>query len=109
MNEIKILPAELAHQIAAGEVIERPASVVKELVENSVDARAAQIVVEIRRGGTELIRVQDDGIGIAKEQLQLAFQPHATSKIDSSEDLFALLTLGFRGGSTGPVWPAPLR
>ncbi len=97
MNRIKILPAELAHQIAAGEVIERPASVVKELVENSIDAQATQIVVEIRRGGTESIRVQDDGIGIAKEQLQLAFQPHATSKIDSAEDLFALFTLGFRG------------
>lgn len=97
MSRIKILPAEIAHQIAAGEVIERPASVVKELVENSVDAQATQIAIEIRRGGTESIRVQDDGIGIAEEQLKLAFQPHATSKIDSAEDLFALLTLGFRG------------
>lgn len=97
MTRIKVLPAEIAQQIAAGEVIERPASVVKELVENSVDAQATQIVVEIRGGGTESIRVQDNGVGIAKDELVLAFQPHATSKIESAEDLFALFTLGFRG------------
>lgn len=97
MNQIRILPAEVAHKIAAGEVIERPASVIKELVENSIDAQATQITVEIRGGGIEFIRVQDNGVGISKEELELAFQPHATSKIDKAEDLFALYTLGFRG------------
>ena len=97
MSQIRVLPAEVAHKIAAGEVIERPASVVKELVENSIDAQATQITIEIRGGGTELIRVQDNGGGIAQEELELAFQPHATSKITRAEDLFALYTLGFRG------------
>lgn len=97
MNQIRILPLEVAHKIAAGEVIERPASVVKELVENSIDAQATQITIEIRSGGIESIRVQDNGGGIAREELELAFQPHATSKITRAEDLFALYTLGFRG------------
>ncbi len=94
---IKILPAEVAHKIAAGEVIERPASVVKELVENSIDAYASQIVIEVRKGGIEFIRVQDNGIGIPADELELAFQPHATSKIEVAEDLFSLRSLGFRG------------
>lgn len=97
MTQIRILAPEVAHKIAAGEVIERPASVVKELVENSIDAQATQITVEIRQGGIEFIRVQDNGVGIAKDELDLAFQPHATSKIGNAEDLFSLFTLGFRG------------
>jgi len=95
--QIKVLPPEVAQKIAAGEVIERPASVVKELVENSIDAAATQITIEIRGAGLELIRVQDNGAGIAKEDLRLAFEPHATSKISEVGDLFALYTLGFRG------------
>jgi len=97
VTRIKILPQEVAHKIAAGEVIERPASVIKELAENSIDAQSTQITLEIRNGGIELIRVQDNGIGIAKDELELAFQPHATSKISNAEDLFSLYTLGFRG------------
>lgn len=97
MAKIRILPPEVAQKIAAGEVVERPASVVKELVENSLDAAATQITVEIRGGGLELIRVQDNGVGIAHEDLRLAFEPHATSKITKADDLFALYTLGFRG------------
>lgn len=97
MTQIRVLPPEVAHKIAAGEVIERPASCVKELVENSIDAGATQIIIEIRNGGIDYIRVQDNGGGISREDLELAFQPHATSKIESAEDLFALYTLGFRG------------
>lgn len=97
MLRIKVLPPEVAHKIAAGEVIERPASCVKELVENSIDAGATQITIEIRNGGIDYIRVQDNGGGIPREELELAFQPHATSKIEDAEDLFALCTLGFRG------------
>ena len=97
MTQIRVLPPEVAHKIAAGEVIERPASCVKELVENSIDACATQITIEVRNGGLDYIRVQDNGGGIAREDLELAFQPHATSKINSAEDLFALCTLGFRG------------
>ena len=97
MTQIRVLSPEVAHKIAAGEVIERPASCVKELVENSVDAGATQITIEIRNGGLDYIRVQDNGAGIAQNELELAFQPHATSKIAKAEDLFALATLGFRG------------
>ncbi|NMB20572.1 MAG: DNA mismatch repair endonuclease MutL [Firmicutes bacterium] len=97
MTQIRVLPPEVAHKIAAGEVIERPASCVKELVENSVDAGATQITIEIKNGGLEYIRVQDNGGGIPQDELELAFQPHATSKIAKAEDLFALSILGFRG------------
>lgn len=97
MTQIRVLPPEVAHKIAAGEVIERPASCVKELVENSIDAGATQITIEIQNGGFDYIRVQDNGGGIAHDDLKLAFQPHATSKINTAEDLFALCTLGFRG------------
>lgn len=94
---INVLPEEVAAKIAAGEVIERPASVVKELVENSVDAGAADIKIEIRQGGRRLIRVIDDGEGIPADEVQLAFERYATSKLQTVDDLSHIITLGFRG------------
>ncbi len=94
---IHVLPDELAAKIAAGEVIERPSSVVKELIENSIDAGATEIKVEVRGGGQRLVRVMDDGGGIPADQVATAFARHATSKIESADDLFRIHTLGFRG------------
>lgn len=97
MSRIKLLPETLASQVAAGEVVERPASVVKELIENSIDAGARNIEVRIHRGGISLIRVIDDGCGMDRDDALLSLERHATSKIDSVDDLVAISTLGFRG------------
>ena len=97
MSEIKLLSEDLINKIAAGEVVERPASVVKELVENSIDAGADRIVVEIEDGGKKLIRVSDNGRGMTETEIRLALERHSTSKIRSVDDLFNIRTLGFRG------------
>ncbi|MCA1964334.1 MAG: DNA mismatch repair endonuclease MutL, partial [Prosthecobacter sp.] len=97
MSKIRILPDALASQVAAGEVVERPASVIRELVENSLDAGAAHVTVEVQKGGGSLIRVADDGCGMSREDALLSIERHATSKIRTKEDLAAILTFGFRG------------
>ena len=97
MSRIRLLPEILASQVAAGEVVERPASVVKELVENSIDAGARKIEVNIRRGGISLVRVVDDGCGMDRDDALLSLERHATSKIRTAADLAAIATLGFRG------------
>src|SRR5512137_3021920 len=97
MNRIRLLPEHVANQIAAGEVVERPASVVKELIENALDAQASRITVEIQAGGRSLIRITDDGTGMGRDDALLCLERHATSKIQRAEDLFAISTMGFRG------------
>ncbi|HCR99348.1 MAG TPA: DNA mismatch repair protein MutL, partial [Lachnospiraceae bacterium] len=103
MMEIRVLDGATINKIAAGEVIERPLSIVKELVENSIDAGADAITVEIKGGGIDFIRVTDNGSGIDAGQVRTAFLPHATSKIRSAEDLFDIRSLGFRGEALSTV------
>jgi len=100
---IRILPEELIAKISAGEVVERPASIVKELIENSIDANASKITIEIENAGKKLIRVTDDGIGIPPDEITLALEKHATSKISSYEDIFHLKTMGFRGEALSSI------
>src|SRR5437763_11459671 len=97
MSRIRLLPDTVASQVAAGEVVERPASVVKELIENSIDAGARKIEILTRRGGISMVRVIDDGSGMDRDDALLSLERHATSKIKSAEDLVAINTLGFRG------------
>lgn len=103
MNKIRVLPDNLANQIAAGEVVERPASVVKELLENSIDAGAQRIQIDIELGGRRLMRISDDGIGMNRDDAVLAFERHATSKIQTLEDLSGIRTLGFRGEALASI------
>jgi DNA mismatch repair protein MutL len=103
MSKIRVLPDHVANQIAAGEVVERPASVAKELVENAIDAGAQRIVIDVEAGGRRLLRVSDDGIGMVRDDAVLAFERHATSKIATSEDLNTIATLGFRGEALASI------
>src|SRR5713101_408710 len=103
MARIHQLPPSVVTKIAAGEVIERPSSVVKELLENSVDAGATRIDIDVEQGGAELIRVVDNGCGIEPDDLPLAFASHATSKLGSADDLFRIGTLGFRGEALASI------
>ncbi|MBF0292194.1 MAG: DNA mismatch repair endonuclease MutL [Nitrospinae bacterium] len=103
LNRIKILPDRVVNQIAAGEVVERPASVVKELVENSLDAGARRVFVSIRNGGKSYLEVADDGIGMSRDDAILAFERHATSKIRDADDLMSVATLGFRGEALAAI------
>ncbi|MFW6231081.1 MAG: DNA mismatch repair endonuclease MutL, partial [Nanoarchaeota archaeon] len=103
MSKIKVLRQDIVEQIAAGEVVEDPSSVIKELVENALDADANRVFVEIEEGGKRLIRVTDDGVGMNKEDAQLALRRHATSKVESVADLFNIKTLGFRGEALAAI------
>ena len=100
---IRLLPDSIANQIAAGEVIQRPASVVKELLENALDAGASIIRLDVREAGRELIRVTDNGKGMSQSDARMAFERHATSKIASFQDLFSLRTMGFRGEALASI------
>ena len=100
---IRVLDKSIADKIAAGEVIDRPVSIIKELLENSLDAGADSITVEIRNGGKSYIRVTDNGCGIESDQVEIAFRRHATSKISSEKDLDAIGTLGFRGEALASI------
>ena len=100
---IHLLPDSIANQIAAGEVIQRPASVVKELVENALDAGATHITISIKDAGRTLIQVIDDGKGMSATDVRMAFERHATSKIQKADDLFAIRTMGFRGEALASI------
>src|SRR6202142_129629 len=97
MGKIRVLPDQVANKIAAGEVVERPASVVKELLENSLDAGATDLRIDVDSGGRRLIRIADDGCGMLRDDALLAFERHATSKLHDVKDLLSIATLGFRG------------
>src|ERR1700730_3197400 len=103
MGIIRQLPAAVINQIAAGEVVERPASVVKELLENAIDAQATRIDLTVERGGKDLVRVSDNGVGMAPDDLLLACEPHATSKLTGADDLYRIRTLGFRGEALAAI------
>ena len=103
MGKIQVLDGETINKIAAGEVVERPSSVVKELVENAIDAGASAITVEIQDGGTTLIRITDNGFGMEKEDISMAFLRHSTSKIRTADDLLTIGSLGFRGEALSSI------
>src|SRR5881392_1124805 len=97
MVRIRVLPDQVANKIAAGEVVERPASVIKELLENSLDAQSTEVRIEVESGGRRLMRIQDNGSGMLRDDAMLAFERHATSKLRDVKDLLSIATLGFRG------------
>ena len=103
VGEIRILTDNIIHKIAAGEVIERPASVIKELVENSIDAKSTRISIELQAGGTQLITVSDDGIGMTRKDVEICAHRHATSKISNHSELFNNNNLGFRGEALASI------
>src|SRR5687768_2546778 len=103
MSLIRVLPDHVANQIAAGEVVERPASVAKELVENAIDAGATRIAIDVEAGGRRLLKISDDGHGMVRDDAVMAFERHATSKIAKSEDLSSISTLGFRGEALASI------
>src|SRR5437773_6749272 len=103
MSKIRVLPDHISNLIAAGEVVERPASVAKELVENAIDAGATRMVIDVESGGRRLLKITDDGEGMVRDDAVLAFERHATSKISTAEDLQAIATLGFRGEALASI------